>query len=59
MTNTELAQALAAGRTQRARIKVIMAAHPDNPIIQAFGRFMDGLWAKAMARHEAKRTTVH
>jgi hypothetical protein len=48
------AQALATLRTERAKIKVHMAAHYDNAFIQALGGFAFYLYDKAIARAERK-----
>ena len=48
------AQALATLRTERAKIKVRMAAHYDNALVQAFGGFVFHLYDKAIARAERK-----
>ena len=48
------ARALATLRTERAKIKVRMAAHYDNAIMQALGGFVFNLYDKAIARAERK-----
>ena len=48
------AQALAALRTERAKIKVHMAVHHDNALIQVLGGLAFHLYDKAIARAERK-----
>ena len=48
------AQALATLRTERAKIKVRMAAHYDNALMQALGGFVFHLYDGAIDRAERK-----
>jgi hypothetical protein len=44
---------------QRAKVKVLMAAKPDNAIVQAFGGLVFGCYNRAIARFEAKHGPLH
>ena len=48
------AQALRDAYLQRAKVKVLMAAKPNNAIVQAFGGFVLGCYNRVIARFEAK-----
>ena len=48
------AQTLRAAYLQRAKVKVLMAAKPDNAIVQAIGGFVFGCYNRVIARFEAK-----
>ncbi len=53
MTDRQV-QALRDAYLQRAKVKVLMTAKPDNAIVQAFGGFVFGCYNRAIARFEAK-----
>jgi hypothetical protein len=53
------AQTLRNAYLQRAKVKVHLAANPNNPIVQAFGGFVFGCYDRTIARFEAKHGALN
>jgi hypothetical protein len=50
--------ALRKAYTERAKIIVHLAANPNNPIVQGFGRLVLRAFNRTIARYEAKHGTL-